>query len=700
VKRLAVFLLIVAAVSAAAALWWRHWVHNRAPALDPAWTATVAVLAGDGVDGTRDGDRETARFSDPFGVAAAADGAIYVADAGDAQRIRRIDGNGTVSPFAGAGVRGFADGSASAATFNSPSGLAIGANGVLYVADTGNNAIRRITADGTVTTLAGDGLAGYQDGAGAAARFNGPIGVAADTSGRLFVADTYNDCIRAIAPDGTVTTLAGAGVPGFVDGVGAAARFDTPSGVAVNAKGIVYVADTGNDAIRAVDQSGAVTTIAWQGEPLSRPVGIAAGAGGDVYVADGQGRIFAIDDSGMIRTLAGSSPGFQDGRAAEARFRAPSGLAIVEAGRLAVADTGNALVRIAAAPVRHLLLPPASSRVQPRFDPDAFAATSLLWPVDPMDAPHEVAGTLGEARGTEGAERFHAGIDVRESEGTTVVAVRAAAVSQPIAAHDFGSLNESMRIGPVAYVHIRAGRGLRGDIIDAGRFVPTYDENGKLTRVRVKRGATFAVGQPIGSVNAFNHVHLNVGWPGEEYNPLLFNLVGFEDTVPPTIARNGVQLVDDAGAVFKRRVRGRFVIWGRVHVIVDAWDQANGNTPNRRLGLYELGYQVLDRAGRPLPGYESVVRTLCFDRLSIDPNAATIAYAPGSGIPFYRGRRTRFLYAVTNTLRGGVGAPGAWDTSALAPGDYILRVYASDARGNVATANRDVPVTVSTAPLQ
>ena len=103
------------------------------------------------------------------------------------------------------------------ARFDSPSGLAIDAQGVLYVADTGNNAIRRITPDGQVTTLAGDGNPGDQDGVGAAARFNGPIGVAVDASGRVIVADTYNDRIRAIALDGTVTTIAGGPEPGLLD---------------------------------------------------------------------------------------------------------------------------------------------------------------------------------------------------------------------------------------------------------------------------------------------------------------------------------------------------------------------------------------------------------------------------------------------------------------------------------------------------
>jgi hypothetical protein len=128
-------------------------------------------------------------------------------------------------------------------------------------------------------------------------------------------------------------------------------------------------------------------------------------------------------------------------------------------------------------------------------------------------------------------------------------------------------------------------------------------------------------------------------------------------------------------------------------VVVDAWDQADGNRPNRRLGLYALGYQVLHRDGTPAPGFESPVETIRFDRLG-GPNAAAIVFAAGSGIPFYGGRTTRFLYTVTNTFLDGVAREGFWDTTLHAPGDYVLRIWASDFHGNVATQNRDLAVRV------
>jgi sugar lactone lactonase YvrE len=687
----------MAALVAAGLAWWR-WLP-RPMVLDPAWTGTATVLAGDGGDGVRDGDATRAQFSDPFGVAVGGDGTLYVADAGNAHRIRRISIDGRVTTLAGASA-GFLDGPPFVARFNNPSGLAIDGAGIIYVADTGNNAIRRIAPDGTVTTIAGNGTAGFRDGPGKDARFNGPIGVAVDRAGQLIVADTYNDRIRRIAPDGMVSTLAGAGIPGAGDGAGTSALFDTPCGVAVDETGTVYVADTGNGAVRTISPSGSVETLVWGAyDGPVRPIGIAAG-NGDVYVTDDRGRILASAADGTARVIAGSISGFSDGSGEHARFRQPSGIAFVRPGRLVIADAGNRLVRLVAAPSAADVRPPAFAGIAPRFDAERFAQTPLLWPVAPMEGPHEVAGTLGEARGTEGAERFHAGIDVREEEGTLVLAVRDGTVASPIATGEFGSLSEWLRIGPVAYVHVRAGRerpqrNREEVVLDPQRFVPTYDELGELVRVRVKRGAHFSSGEPIGSINAFNHVHLNVGWSGEEHNPLEFRLIHFADTIPPTIARGGIRIFDALGQPLTRRVRGRVAVSGQVQIVVDAWDQADGNRPQRRLGLYEVGYQVLNRDGTPAEGFETVRETLRFDRMSADADAARLVYAQGSGIPFYRGRRTRFLYTVTNTFQHGVASPGSWDTTLLPPGDYIVRAWARDAAGNVANGNRDLLVTVT-----
>ena len=686
-------LLAIAAliVIAGVAGWWWWRTQTRTDPLDGEWTAIVTVVAGDGVSALRDGANSRARFSDPFGIAVAADGAIYVADAGDAQRIRRIGADGSVSSVAGS-TRGHADGPAGDARFDAPSGLALDAAGAIYVADTGNNSIRRVAPDGAVSTLAGSPEAGFADGSPLEARFNGPIGVAVDALGRVIVADTYNDRIRAINPDGSVVTLAG-GQKGFADGPAADAQFDTPCGVAVDAAGNVYVADTGNGVVRIVSTEGVVSTLdPLPSDGLVRPIGITVDARGVVYVTDDRGRVAEIVPGRSARTLAGSKPGFADGAGQEARFRGIAGVAVRAPGHLIVADGRNALVRSIAAPfVRDLDVPLPG--IAPAFDSERFAREPILWPLVPMDGPFEITGTLGELRGGEGTERFHAGIDIHAPEGEPVLAVRPGIVASPLAANDFGTLNESVRIGPLAYVHLRVGRFHRGEILDRSKFVPAYDATGRLVNVRVKRGARFDTGEPVGTANDFNHVHLNVGWPGEEHNPLKFRLVRFEDSVPPTIGRRGIRLFDELGQPLTKQAKGRILVDGIVHVVVDAWDQVNGNLGRRRLGLYELGYQVLQRDGTPAPGFEASRSTIRFDRLDgADP---TLVYASGSGIPFYGRRRTRFLYRVTNTLRNGGAEASGWDTTTLPPGDYTLRILARDMNGNEARTNRDVAVTVT-----
>ncbi len=630
-------------------------------------------------------------LTDPSGVVSAGDGTIYVAEGAGADRIRAISRNGVVSTLAG-GERGFADGIAAAARFNTPSALAIDADGSIYVADTGNNAIRRVSPDGRVSTVAGDGAAGYRDGAAAQARFNGPIGVAIDGSGRLFVADTYNDRIRTIDRGGNVTTIAG-GEAGALDGLAVDARFNTPCGVAVARDGTVYVADTGNDAIRAILPIGLVTTIDTDAiESLRQPIGVAIDARDAIFVTDDRGRVVEVSGVDPARVLAGSHPGLRDGPADEAQFRGPMAVTSPRPGRLIVADTGNGVLRAITATSIPEVYAPSAPATAPQFDAETFALQPLLWPLDPQYGPFEIAGTLGEARAG-GASRFHAGLDVRADEGTEVLAVRDGIVASPSATGDFGSLNEWVRIGPVGYVHVRVGRRRNGDVIDANRFVATRDEKGRVVSMRVKRGARFATGDTIATVNPFNHVHLNVGWPGQEYNPLLFRLVQFTDTVPPTIARGGVRLYDADGRLFARRINGRLMVSGPVQIVVDAWDQVDGNRPERRLGLYALGYEVLNGDGSPTPGSGGAIETIRFDRLG-SAAAPRLVYAPGSGIPYYGERRTRFLYVVTNTFREGVATPGVWDTTKLPPGDYTLRVRASDRSGNEAIANRDVAISV------
>jgi hypothetical protein len=670
---LAAAVLVVVLLAAGAFYVWQRLQPTPTPALEHGWAATVAVLAGDGTRGTTDGAGTRARFSDPFGIAAAPDGTLVVAD-GD--RIRRMAPDGRVTTLA--------------TGFSTPSGVALAADGTVYVADTGNHAIRRVTPGGQVSTLAGDGTPGFADGPALQARFNGPIGIAIAPGGQLLVADTYNDRIRAIDSSGMVTTLAGSGTPGMDDGVANAASFDTPAGIAVDVRGLVYVADTGNGLVRTVDPNGLVTTPAWAaGGGFARPIGVAASADGEVYVTDEAGRIVAIGGSGQIRTLAGSGLGFHDGPGHVARFRRPSGVAVIAPGRLVVTDTANALVRSVVATSQRGLQPPTSPAIRPAFDADAFHALPLLWPVAPFTGPHEIAGTFGEVRGTQ-RERFHVGVDVRIEQGAYVHSVRDGVVSSPVSNGALDSLDEWLRIGDLTYIHVRAGR-TRTELLDASRFATTYDGK-RLTRLRLKRGARFAAGEPIATVNRFNHVHMNVGWPGEEHNPLRFRLVNFEDTVPPAIPGDGIRVYDEAWRQQSERVQGRLRLAGRVRVTIEAWDQADDNTPSRRLAPYEVGYQLLHDDGSAVTGFDTRRASLRFDRVEPDPEAPHRVYGEGSGIPFYNGGRARYLYIATNRLDGGQTAEGFLDTRDLPPGPYLLRGWVADTSGNL--TERDLPVIV------
>jgi len=729
-------LLIGIAVVATAAYWylWRPSVPSLTAG---AWTATVTTIAGRGEPGVRDANADVAEFSDPFAVAIARDGRVIVADAGDSNRIRVLDRNG-VTTIAGAAGDGYADGPPTHARFSTPSGVAIAADGALFVADTGNHRIRRIAPDGEVSTVAGSGIVGLRDGRAMDAQFNGPIGVAIldDNAGvladarspamnlfrrlggssreengpagrrrtvRLVVADTYNDALRLIDTDGRVTTIAGGSGPGYSDGNGPAARFDTPCGVAMLDDRTILVADTGNGAIRQVTASGEVRTVtllpidANSDVSLIRPVGIAAYRDRTLYVTDRRGRILQVLADGHARVLAGGISGFSDGGGPLARFHNPTGLAVDAEGALVVADAGNYVVRRVAPAGLYDPDPPRSPLApSPGLPTASLRLRPLPWPVDPQFEWHELAGNMGEARGSlaDARERFHAGIDVHAAEGTIVRAIATGKVDAPLASQGFDTLTESVSVGPFTYVHIRVGRERNGTPLDQARAPIVMDESGRPVRVRVRRGTKFELGEAIGSVNRFNHVHLNVGSPGREVNPLLLPLVGFDDTVPPVIVAKGILLFDETGSPIRRTGR-ELRVSGRVRIVVDAYDRVDGNTPRRRLGVFRLGYQLLHADRTPVDGFEAPRITIDFTRLPQDPRAPALVYAAGSGIPEYGTRRTRFLYTVTNTIRDGIAEEGWWDTTGLDPGPYVLRIHAEDSAGNVATSNRDLRVSVS-----
>jgi sugar lactone lactonase YvrE len=322
----------------------------------------VTTVAGSpaGSSGTRNGLGTQARFTQPTGLAFDSAGRLYVADRAN-QAIRRMPlTTFDVTTFAGSRpVSGSTDGRGTAARFFYPEAAVSDGAGNLYLAD--GHAIRKITPDGVVTTLAGTSTAtGSADGTGAAARFLAPSGLAMDSAGVLWVADTGNNTIRKVTLDGVVSTVAGVpGVPGKADGVGTQARFDGPWGLAFDNAGNLYVADSGNHLIRIMSPGGVVTAFAGSGSAGSSdsttalfasfrfPLGVTTDTAGNVYVADWGNHTIRKISGGRVTTLAGSAgtADSTDGTGTTARFDNPRSIAADRNGTLFVADTDNHTIR-------------------------------------------------------------------------------------------------------------------------------------------------------------------------------------------------------------------------------------------------------------------------------------------------------------------------------------------------------------------
>jgi len=272
----------------------------------PAADVRVSTLAGSGVAGAADADGTAARFSIPFGIAIGPSGSLYVTDTGN-HTLRKVTPDGKVTTLAGkAGSLGNLDGSGENARFNYPEAIVVDADENLFVCDTYNQAIRKVSPAGEVITIAG-GNQGDSDGQGTNAGFSFPVGIAVDGKGNLYVTDTLNSTVRKITPAGGVITLAGkAGAPGQSDGTGGDARFDWPQGIVSDSAGNLWVSDTYNHSIRKITPDGVVSTFA--GQP--------------------------------------GAYGTNDATGLEAHFYHPTGLALDKSGKLLVADTYNETIRM------------------------------------------------------------------------------------------------------------------------------------------------------------------------------------------------------------------------------------------------------------------------------------------------------------------------------------------------------------------
>lgn len=315
----------------------------------------VVTVAGS-TQGYADGVGVNAKFNSPTGIAIDNNGNIYVGDWLN-NYVRKISPSSIVTTLAGNGVPGYQNGTGIGAQFQYPNGVAVDAEGTVYVADRLNHRIRKITSSGVVTTLAGSGVAGFADGNGLNAKFYRPSDVTVDGNCIVYVADDYNHCIRKITPSGDVTTIAGNGTAGFADGIGAVARFNDPVNIAVDGNGNLYVTDYNNHRIRKITPTGFVTTIAGSGTPgyqdgisttakFYLPTGLDVDYVGNVYVADrGNNRIRKITTTGVVTTIAGLGQGYLDGTNVAAQFNQPYSVSVDNAGNIYVVDTGNNRIR-------------------------------------------------------------------------------------------------------------------------------------------------------------------------------------------------------------------------------------------------------------------------------------------------------------------------------------------------------------------
>jgi hypothetical protein len=369
--------LVTAAVYAAAA-------HGAAT------VAIFTIAGGDGHGFAGDGQPATSATLDgPAGVLAMPDGAILVADTID-QRIRRIDPSGRIRTIAGNGKRGFSGdgGRAAAASFQDPTALALGKDGSVFVADTGNSRIRVLRPDGTIATVAGTADQGFSGDGGpaTAAQIDTPQGLATGADGTLYFSDAGNNRVRAIRGDGAITTVAGSGTAGFAGDAGPAttAALNAPAGLAVAGDGALLVADTGNNRVRRVGPDGRITTVAGSGgggsggdggkattARLNTPVDVAALAGGGFLVSEAGGhRVRQVNASGDIARLAGTGApryGGDGGPPASGRLNAPGAVELLPSGfEVLIADTDNNRIRYVAVPgqASHLALAPLRASVR------------------------------------------------------------------------------------------------------------------------------------------------------------------------------------------------------------------------------------------------------------------------------------------------------------------------------------------------
>ncbi len=625
------------------------------------------------------------KIGEPFGVAVKAD-EIYVSD-GDGGKILKISKVGAATVLTD--------------KLDTPSQIVFDKNADLIVADSGTNTIKKIKPTGEIELIAGvENQSGFQDGDAKSALFNSPIGVAV-SEGKIYVADTYNDKIRVIE-NGKVSTLAGSS-EGFAEGIGIQAKFDTPCGIAVNSEGKIIVADSNNHRLRVVESDGRTWTLSGNSTAnlvdgslseavFVQPTAVSISNSGAIYIADGNAiRVIENQIIPVVKTISNDKRRFADGDLKVARFNRPSGLAFDEKGNLFVADSENQSLRVFTGEEIGKTLSPEEIENNRTKAEDFRQIAAPRWSYNPPENKREIAGTLGEIRGEMTAENpqvwFHNGLDVVGGYGETARFVRTEKVLRPISAENFASLRELVRLPTLGYIHIRLGRDKDNNVFNDKRFLFSKDDGGKLNGVRVPRGAKFQAGEPIGTLNPMNHVHLIAGRSGAEMNALdALILPDVSDKIAPII--ESISLFDENwNAVETQNKSERVNLNGKTRIVIKAYDRMDGNAERRRLGVFQVGYQIFKDDKTPIT---EQLWTIRFDRLP-EPETVNLVYAVGSKSGATG--ETIFNYIATNQVHGNVAKEDFFDAAKFENGKYIIRVFAADYFGN--TASKDLDITIN-----
>ena len=471
---------------------------------------TITTVAGVGTAGSAgDGGQATsAQLSTPDGVAVDGQGNVYIADVGNS-RVRKVTPGGIISTVAGTGTAGFSGdgGQATSAQLKIPIAVAVDGQGNVYIADIGNQRIRKVTTDGIISTLAGTGTAGFSGDGGQAtsAQLNGPEGVAVDAQGNVYISDASNFRVRKVTAGGIISTFAGTGTAGFSGDGGQAtsAQISAPLFLAVDSAGNVYIPDLVNQRVRKVTAGGVISTVAGTGTAgfsgdggqaisaqLHSPVGVGVDPAGNLYIADiGNERVRKVTAGGVISTVAGTgTAGFSGdgGQAISAQINSPVGVAVDGQGSVYFADAGNLRVRkienklptasINASPLGGKVPVTVSFDGSQSSDPDG-QITSYAWEFG--DGGSASGATVSHQYAKPGT--FTAKLTVTDDSGATTSTTKAIAVSArsaptPPPKLKADTLNVSKAVAGRAFTisttvkNAKTGKGVKGQVSCTGKL--------------------------------------------------------------------------------------------------------------------------------------------------------------------------------------------------------------------------------------